>query len=626
MRWQPAFVRQLQLVTLTALVGMVLASSIALWGLRHLGDESRHLADLSNYGETLTQLRLQVIERESSAYQLTPALAKEWAGQNQQKHQQMSQRLEDVQLSDSATQRALPQIRQQFQQWDRSLTAWVSSRSSLGLNAESGIRDEMSQKAVVLEKELSLLPWLVETFQKVRSAEFRYIEQPDTGHKAALQKAFDGLKQEIRDNDFEEHFAKPIGEYQRQIDALIQILDKHHRDQRQLIEHRASLELQISQSYDYLQQTLLFEARQSADHAENWSQNLLIAASVGALVLVQALILWIGLGTRRRLRTLTEFLARVADGDLTQVTEVNEKRNDEFDQLGNAANTMNRQLNGLVTEVSQLNEQLRHMVGELNHHSGEIAGANESVSGQSNSMAAATEEISVTAEQIHMTAQQLQQSSESALRQAQEGGRDIGNALASLADTASVVERAAGTIETLNRESERIDLVLEMINELAGQTNLLALNAAIEAARAGDAGRGFAVVADEVRELADKTVKATSQIDQIVGTIQQESKQASLIMQQALEETLRVQAQGEEAVRAVDAIEQGAGGACDASRQITVSIGQVAETTREMAQRMDQIAGAVSDNTEAVGEIATASRQVHERANALGTLTARFQL
>jgi hypothetical protein len=89
----------------------------------------------------------------------------------------------------------------------------------------------------------------------------------------------------------------------------------------------------------------------------------------------------------------------------------------------------------------------------------------------------------------------------------------------------------AREVDGLAQQAGEIGAIVQLIHEIADQTNLLALNAAIEAARAGEAGRGFAVVADEVRKLAERTAKATKDIESLVVGIRDNSISAKGAME-----------------------------------------------------------------------------------------------
>jgi len=91
-----------------------------------------------------------------------------------------------------------------------------------------------------------------------------------------------------------------------------------------------------------------------------------------------------------------------------------------------------------------------------------------------------------------------------------------GNTVASLAHEA---EQVAANSHALAQASNRIQGVVQVIQQISDQTNLLALNAAIEAARAGETGRGFAVVADEVRKLAEQSRNSAGEIGKDISAL-----------------------------------------------------------------------------------------------------------
>jgi methyl-accepting chemotaxis protein/methyl-accepting chemotaxis protein-2 (aspartate sensor receptor) len=343
---------------------------------------------------------------------------------------------------------------------------------------------------------------------------------------------------------------------------------------------------------------------------------LLILAAIGVLLTVLTRPL-------ARLAVAMETLA-TGEGDLTRRLEVLAK--DEIGRTSEAFNRFMGRLRNMFVQVREQSASVGTAAGMLSAGAESVEKASGYQAEAATATAASVEEVTVSIQHIAETAQDFEQS---AIKtgEASAMGQKLVEEVATEIDKANrSVDALGATMDSLAKQSAKVDTIVQVIKDIADQTNLLALNAAIEAARAGEQGRGFAVVADEVRKLAARTADATVEIGSIVSEIQHGIGSTGKDMQ-----ATRAQiAIGVESSRqASEAI----GRVHGETKRLVNEVSVIADSTREqaaastdIAQNIERISTQAQNNSEEVANMADAVVQLENLSRSLGELVGRFKV
>ncbi|REL26236.1 methyl-accepting chemotaxis protein [Thalassotalea euphylliae] len=343
---------------------------------------------------------------------------------------------------------------------------------------------------------------------------------------------------------------------------------------------------------------------------------LLIAIiSLVLLVVFALLAVYLARLIAKPISRVTDGLEEIAQGggDLTRRLDVS--TSDETGQLSNS-------FNGFLGSIAQLVQEIKQSAQNVNESAEQTSALSlnldTSIKQQLHALdqsATAINEMAATANEVASSCASAADSASSTKTAAESGQHLIEQAVNSVHDLGELTQKSADSIQHLDRESENITSILEVIRGIAEQTNLLALNAAIEAARAGEQGRGFAVVADEVRALSQRTHESTEEITLQLDKLRAMTQKVSADMDISVGKSQQTIAFTQEAKTSFDSITSSVDAISDMNTQIAAAAEEQQVVAEDISRNVVEIKMAADD-------VAVISSQAGDNSQNLNRLSA----
>ncbi|PNH79474.1 methyl-accepting chemotaxis protein [Vibrio diazotrophicus] len=305
----------------------------------------------------------------------------------------------------------------------------------------------------------------------------------------------------------------------------------------------------------------------------------------------------------RRIREISE-----GDGDLT--ARINSSAKDELGDLAQEFDTFVGNLQTIMKTIQSKSSALGDSTHRLEAVANSVSNITQKLVESSDSIVSAASEMSMANAQMADVAANTSDESTSAAEHIDRGREVVTSSHASIDSLVDNIDVTMTKAEELEKNSEAISSVLEVIRGIAEQTNLLALNAAIEAARAGEFGRGFAVVADEVRKLATQTGESTNQIEKMISQLTDSVSDAFTAIKLSKDNANSAVSNFDSVIQVFDALNSSLSSVRDLSEQTALATQEQSSVSNEINQNLISM----KDQTDGVDR---ASKEIRQQFNDL---------
>ncbi|AIW19406.1 methyl-accepting chemotaxis protein [Vibrio coralliilyticus] len=313
------------------------------------------------------------------------------------------------------------------------------------------------------------------------------------------------------------------------------------------------------------------------------------------------------------LTVLNGYMSRLAKGEVSlDIPATGKTSKNEIISLNNGVANMAGQLNSLVSEIRSTSDAVQEASRSVSQDANQNLSQSDLQQQQVEQVATAIEEMASSAQSVAEQVEAIAENVRLTNEDSQSGLEKVEGVCIDVAQLNDQLDNSAQAIEQVNKDSEAIQTVTKMIDEIAEQTNLLALNAAIEAARAGEQGRGFAVVADEVRTLAHRTQTSVQDVVSIIEKLKTSTGNAVNLMAQSQNNANQVLDKAQEAGSALEAI-------ASQVQSIATQADTIAATSEEQANVSQEIASNANSISELNRESRATSAKTTQSAEELQT-------